>query len=189
MTSCVFGVFRAYVEGSDDPEAVLDDKDQPLPAFEEGDPLTCSKIEALGHETRPPSRFTEATLVKMLETRGIGRPSTYASIIDTIQRRGYVRAERKQLLPTFTAMVVTGLLEKSLGRVVDVEFTASMESWLDEIAVGGDPSCLESFYNQDLLAGLKLESSSPSGNLYVDRRQVCTSPSPTWPLRICRVHG
>ncbi|MEJ2666979.1 MAG: type I DNA topoisomerase [Deinococcales bacterium] len=85
------GYFRAYVEGSDDPEAALEDREQPLPELAEGDVLDIVEVSAEGHETKPPARFTEASLVKLLESEGIGRPSTYASIIDTIQRRGYAR--------------------------------------------------------------------------------------------------
>ncbi len=162
------GFFRAYVEGTDDPEAVLEHKDQPLPPLAVGDPLDCKALEAMGHETRPPARYTVATLVKALETKGIGRPSTYASIIDTIQRRGYVRTERQQLVPTFTAMAVTKLLEQTLGRVMDIEFTASMEAWLDEIALGGDAKeYLGSFYNADLMNGLREGEQ-------INARSVCT---------------
>ena len=162
------GFFRAYVEGTDDPEAVLEHKDQPLPKLEIGDSPGCRELEALGHETRPPARYTVATLVKALETKGIGRPSTYASIIDTIQRRGYVRNERQQLIPTFTAMAVTKLLEQTLGRVMDIEFTASMEAWLDEIALGGDAlEYLESFYNAELMGGLREGEQ-------INARSVCT---------------
>ena len=162
------GFFRAYVEGTDDPEAVLEDRDQPLPALEVGEALNCNALDAVGHETRPPARYTVATLVKSLETEGIGRPSTYASIIDTIQRRGYVRNERKQLIPTFTAMAVTQLLEQTLGKVVDVDFTASMEAWLDQIAVGQDAQeYLAQFYETDLLSCI-------SKGEQIEARSVCT---------------
>src|SRR5690606_29396759 len=127
------GFFRAYVEGSDDPEAALEDQDAVLPALRQGDAVLARAFEAVGHETKPPARFTEATLVKELEARGIGRPSTYASIIGTIQSRNYVFTRSKQLIPTFTAMAVTGLLEQTLAPVVNVEFTAEMEERLDRI--------------------------------------------------------
>jgi len=162
------GFFRCYVEGTDDPEQVLDDRDQPLPDLIEGEAIELAALEALGHETRAPSRYTEATLVKALEEQGIGRPSTYASIIDTIQRRGYVQTAARQLVPTFTAMAVTRLLEQTLSRVVDVEFTASMESWLDDIADGtGAEQYLERFYKDQLLVGV-------AQGEQIDPRTVCT---------------
>ncbi|MCA9561425.1 MAG: type I DNA topoisomerase, partial [Myxococcales bacterium] len=165
------GFFRAYVEGTDDPEQVLDDRDQPLPPLSEGEQVACIELDAVRHETRPPARYTEATLVKALETQGIGRPSTYATIIDTVQARGYVRNAQRQLVPTFTAMAVTGLLEETLGKVVDVEFTASMEGWLDDVAVGADAEkYLDRFYREDLLDGVE------KGEQF-DARSVCTITS------------
>ena len=143
------GFFRAYVEGSDDPEAALDDRDQPLPPLEEGQDLQCMKLEATGHETKPPARFTEASLIKVLEKEGIGRPSTYATIMDTIVARGYVRRERSQLIPTFTAFATNSLLEEQFENLVDVGFTAEMEQILDEIATGDKKSkpYLKTFYS------------------------------------------
>ena len=130
------GFFRAYVEGSDDPEAALESQETPLPRLEKGEVVDCRDLEAAGHETKPPARYTEATLVKALEAEGIGRPSTYASIIDTIQERGYVFKQRKELVPTFTAFAVTGLMENHFHDLVDLKFTAHMEQELDEIAAG-----------------------------------------------------
>lgn len=130
------GFFRAYVEGSDDPEAALEDQNTPLPPLAIDEEVDCRDLEALGHETKPPARYTEATLVKALEAEGIGRPSTYASIIDTIQQRGYVFKQRKELVPTFTAFAVTQLLEDHFNDLVDLNFTASMEQKLDDIANG-----------------------------------------------------
>ena len=95
-------------------------------------------LEAVGHETQPPARFTEASLVKMLEAEGIGRPSTYATIIGTIIDRGYVDQQGNQLIPTYTAFAVTDLLERHFPSLVDTRFTARMEEELDEIAEG-DP--------------------------------------------------
>ncbi|MEJ2358723.1 MAG: type I DNA topoisomerase [Deinococcales bacterium] len=130
------GFFRAYVEGSDDPEAALDDREQPLPELARGDALIADGVDAEGHETKPPARFTEASLVKLLEGEGIGRPSTYASIIDTIMRRGYARKNGSQLVPTFTAFATNNLLERQFAQLVDTEFTANMEAALDDIATG-----------------------------------------------------
>ena len=130
------GFIRAYVEGSDDPEAALDDKEVVLPALVVGDTPDCRALDAVKHETQPPARYTEASLVKALEEQGIGRPSTYASIMDTIQARGYVRQDGKALVPTFTAFAVTALLEERIAPLVDTQFTAKMESQLDEIARG-----------------------------------------------------
>jgi DNA topoisomerase-1 len=128
------GYLRAYVEGSDDPEAQLDDRENPLPPLAEGDELPIDTIEPRGHATQPPGRYTEASLVKRLEELGVGRPSTYASIIGTIQERDYVRKRGTALVPTWTAFVVTKLLEGNFGHLVDYAFTAHMEDDLDEIA-------------------------------------------------------
>ncbi len=143
------GFFRAYVEGSDDPRAALEDQEVLLPSLDEGDELDLRELEALSHQTRPPARYTEAALVKALEAEGIGRPSTYAAIISTIQDRGYARREAKQLVPTFTAFAVTQLLEEHFPDLVDLGFTAGMEDSLDEIAEGEIEwrSYLESFYS------------------------------------------
>lgn len=130
------GFLRAYVEGSDDPDAALENQEVPLPPLKVGDRPNCKEIEAIGHETQPPARFTEASLVKTLESEGIGRPSTYASVIGTIVDRGYVQQKGNALVPTFTAFAVSTLLEKHFPDLVDLRFTARMESTLDEIATG-----------------------------------------------------
>jgi DNA topoisomerase-1 len=130
------GFFRAYVEGSDDPEAALEDQEVILPPLQVGDTPACKELEAVGHETQPPARYTEASLVKTLEKEGIGRPSTYASIIGTIIDRGYVQMRQKALVPTFTAFAVTSLLEQYFPDLVDKGFTSKMEQTLDEIATG-----------------------------------------------------
>lgn len=130
------GFFRAYVEGSDDPEAAIEDKDAPLPALAEGEALDLGGLEAAGHETKPPGRYTEASLVKALEAHGVGRPSTYATILSTIQDRGYVRKASGALVPTFTAFAVTALLESDFQSLVNIGFTAAMEEDLDRIAEG-----------------------------------------------------
>jgi DNA topoisomerase I len=130
------GFFRAYVEGSDDPDAAIEDQEVILPPLKQGDTPVCKLLEAIGHETQPPARYTEATLVKTLESEGIGRPSTYASIIGTIIDRGYVQRQGNGLLPTFTAFAVTSLLEKNFPDLVDTGFTARMEQTLDDISTG-----------------------------------------------------
>lgn len=130
------GFFRAYVEGSDDPNAAIDNQEVILPPMKVGDHPECRALDAIGHETQPPARFTEASLVKMLESEGIGRPSTYASIIGTIIDRGYAQAMGNALVPTFTAFAVTSLLEKYFPDLVDTSFTARMEHTLDEISMG-----------------------------------------------------
>ncbi len=130
------GFLRAYVEGSDDPEAKLEDREVILPEMKEGDRVTAGLIEALSHTTKPPARFTEASIVQQLEKEGIGRPSTYASIIDTILDRGYARKLGNALVPTFTGVAVMQLLENYFENLVDYKFTSEMEESLDEIAEG-----------------------------------------------------
>jgi DNA topoisomerase-1 len=134
------GFLRAYVEGSDDPDAELESTERRLPQVAVGDPLAVRGLEPNGHTTSPPARFTEASLVKQLEELGIGRPSTYASIISTIQDRGYVWKKGTALVPTWLAFAVIGLLEQHFGRLVDYGFTASMEDDLDAIAGGNGDS-------------------------------------------------
>ncbi|WP_293127370.1 type I DNA topoisomerase [Microcoleus sp. bin38.metabat.b11b12b14.051] len=130
------GFLRAYVEGSDDPNAALEDQEVILPALKVGDKPNCKDVGAVGHETQPPARYTEASLVKMLESEGVGRPSTYASIIGTIVDRGYAKLIANALIPTFTAFAVTTLLETHFPDLVDTGFTSRMEQTLDEIATG-----------------------------------------------------
>jgi len=130
------GFFRAYVEGSDDPDAALEEKEITLPPLKVGDHPVCRELNTVGHETQPPARYTEAALVKMLESEGIGRPSTYASIIGTICDRGYVQLVNNALIPTFTAFAVTNLLEEHFPNLVDPSFTSKMEQTLDDISTG-----------------------------------------------------
>jgi DNA topoisomerase-1 len=130
------GFLRAYVEGSDDPDAELEEQERVLPPLEVKDTLKADKVDAKGSQTQPPARYTEASLVKELEDRGIGRPSTFASIIQTIQDRGYVFKKGTALVPTFTAFAVINLLEQHFGELVDYAFTASMETDLDAISEG-----------------------------------------------------
>jgi len=145
------GFFRAYVEGSDDPDAAIENQEVLLPALAQGDALSCRQLEAIGHETQPPARYTEATLVKVLESEGIGRPSTYATVIGTIIDRGYVRLVNNSLIPTFTAFAVTALLEQNFPDLVDVHFTARMEQTLDDISTGEVEwlPYLKAFYSGD----------------------------------------
>ncbi|MFJ7968757.1 type I DNA topoisomerase [Streptomyces sp. NPDC096324] len=130
------GFLKAYVEGADDPNAELDDRERRLPQVGEGDPLSAEDMTVDGHATKPPARYTEASLVKELEEREIGRPSTYASIIGTILDRGYVFKKGTALVPSFLSFAVVNLLEKHFGRLVDYDFTAKMEDDLDRIARG-----------------------------------------------------
>ncbi|MEZ0392812.1 MAG: type I DNA topoisomerase, partial [Pseudobdellovibrionaceae bacterium] len=142
------GFLRAYVEGSDDPEADLQEREVRLPALKEKDPLKCAQLDPTEHETKPPARYTEASLVQTMEKEGIGRPSTYASIIGTIIDRGYVKKQGTALVPTFTAMVVSKLLKNHLSQFVDLGFTSQMERSLDTIADGelNSEKYLESIY-------------------------------------------
>ena len=130
------GFRRAYVEGTDDPEAELADQERILPALSEGERVPVQSAEAKGHDTQPPDRYSEATLIKKLEDLGIGRPSTYASVMKTIDRRGYVWKKGKSLVPAFRAFAVVNLLQTYFADLVDYQFTASMEDDLDEIAQG-----------------------------------------------------
>lgn len=130
------GFFRAYVEGSDDPDAALENQEVILPNLQKGDHPNCKKLEVMNHETQPPARYSEASLVKTLESEGVGRPSTYASIIGTIIDRGYAQMRNKTLIPTFTAFAVVSLLEEHFKDLVDTKFTSKMEQTLDEIATG-----------------------------------------------------
>ncbi|MEV6434196.1 type I DNA topoisomerase [Streptomyces anulatus] len=142
------GFMKAYVEGADDPNAELDDRERRLPQVAEGDALSSDEITVDGHATKPPARYTEASLVKELEEREIGRPSTYASIIGTILDRGYVFKKGTALVPSFLSFAVVNLLEKHFGRLVDYDFTARMEDDLDRISRGEAQSVpwLKRFY-------------------------------------------
>ena len=135
--SLVFpGFFKAYVEGFDDPEQALNNREVHLPKLNTGDDVKVIHLNSNHHETKPPARYTEASLVQKLEKEGVGRPSTYASIIGTIQDRGYVKKVGNSLQSTFTALIVTKLLENHLSDYVDLNFTSEMEKALDQIAEG-----------------------------------------------------
>lgn len=179
------GFFRAYVEGSDDPEAALEDRDAPLPPLAKGDNLGCNKVEASGHQTKPPARYTEASLVKMLEKEGVGRPSTYATIMDTIMNRGYAQKRGNQLIPTFTAFATNNLLEKQFDKLVDLGFTANMEQVLDDISHGDVKAkpYLEKFYDGDY--GLQYRISE--GLDRIDPKEVSTVAFSKWGEYVIRV--
>ncbi|MFL6055241.1 MAG: type I DNA topoisomerase [Actinoallomurus sp.] len=151
------GFLKAYVEGADDPTSLLDDQERRLPQLEEDDRVTATELDAEGHSTRPPARYTEATLVKELEDREIGRPSTYASIMGTILDRGYVFKKGTALVPSFLAFAVVNLMEKHFGELVDYDFTARMEDALDAISRGEAERVrwLQRFYFGDGQDGLK----------------------------------
>lgn len=159
------GFFRAYVEGSDDPDAALEGQEVLLPALKVGDAPLGEAVEAVGHQTQPPARFSEAALVKTLEKEGIGRPSTYASIIGTIVDRGYATLQNNALTPSFTAFAVTALLEENFPDLVDTGFTARMESTLDEISHGQVSwlPYLESFYKGE--KGLENQVAQREGDI------------------------
>ncbi len=159
------GFFRAYVEGSDDPDAALEGQEVLLPALKEGDTPACKAVEAQGHQTQPPARYSEAALVKTLEREGIGRPSTYASIIGTIQDRGYATLQNNALVPSFTAFAVTALLEQHFPDLVDPGFTARMENSLDDISAGKMPwlPYLEKFYKGE--EGLEAQVQKREGEI------------------------
>jgi len=159
------GFFRAYVEGSDDPSAALEQQEVMLPHLMAGDHLNIVTNDAISHETKPPARYTEAALVKILEKEGIGRPSTYASIIGTIVDRGYAQISNNSLAPSFTAFAVTALLEEHFPDLVDTTFTAKMESSLDEISSGNLEwlPYLETFYKGK--NGLEIKVQKTEGDI------------------------
>ncbi len=132
------GFLRVYREGRDDDAA--DPSERRLPRLTQGQKVERVGVEALGHSTKPPARYTDATLIKKLEEQGIGRPSTYASIISVIVDRGYVRKVAKQLVPTFRAFLAMEVLENNFGELMDLRFTARMDEALDEISEGKDDS-------------------------------------------------
>ena len=179
------GFLRAYVEGSDDPDADLEDQERVLPPLRVSQQLDARSLDPKGHETQPPARWTEASLIRELEERGIGRPSTYASILQTIQDRGYVLKRGSALVPTFVAFAVVNLLEQHFPDLVDLNFTARMEERLDEIAEGtrdskpwlrtlyfGDPNAPD----DDPLARQGLHDTIEGGWEAIDARAVSSIP-------------
>ncbi|MGH3333372.1 MAG: type I DNA topoisomerase, partial [Nocardioidaceae bacterium] len=170
------GFLKAYVEGSDDPNAESDDRETKLPAVAEGDVVSAASVKASGHETKPPARYTEATLIRELEEREIGRPSTYASIIRTILDRGYVYKKGTALVPAWLAFSVIRLLEEHFTRLVSYEFTAGMEDVLDEIAAGRrerEASLAEFYFGTGDVEGLK-RLVTELGE--IDARELATFP-------------
>lgn len=170
------GFLRAYVAGSDDPEAELEDSERHLPDLTVGQDLRASSVTASGHSTQPPARYTEASLVRALEELGVGRPSTYASIIGTIQERGYVWRKGSALVPSFTAFAVVGLLEQYFGELVNYGFTASMEDELDLIAAGREESVpyLTRFYLGNGHVGLRKAVADHLSD--IDAREINSIP-------------
>ena len=170
------GYFRAYVEGSDDPEAELADRETLLPKVSENESLDTKELETAFHNTLPPPRFTEGSLIRELEQRGIGRPSTWASIVQLVLSRDYAFKKGSALVPTFTAIAVVGLLEEHFANLLDYEFTANLEDDLDAISRGEFESIqyLKSFYYGNGHPGVKeLVAKGESG---IDPRIVCGIP-------------
>lgn len=166
------GYMRAYVEGSDNPDGKLADRERFLPTMKEGQRLGCKKLTPEEHNTKPPARFTEASVIKEMEKQGIGRPSTWASIIGRIQEKEYIHNKKGSLVPTFLAVAVTQLLENHFSSLVDSQFTSKMEDELDSISRGdSDPlPFMNGFYfGNDENPGLEkmLENE-------IDIRKACT---------------
>ena len=170
------GFLRAYVEGSDDPEGELADKETLLPSVEQNELVTTLGMQAKGHTTQPPPRYSEATLTRTLEERGIGRPSTYASIIETIQARDYVFKKGNALVPSWIAFSVVRLLEEHFPNLVDYEFTAQMEDLLDSISrhEAEHKNYLREFYFGNGKPGLK--QNLKSKEVEIDPREISRFP-------------
>ena len=169
------GFLKAYVEGTDEGKAT-DDQETRLPQLAEGDSVAAASVTANGHETKPPSRYTEATLIKELEEREIGRPSTYASIIGTILNRGYVYKKGTALVPAWLAFSVIRLLTEHFPRQIDYTFTARMEDVLDEIAAGRkdrSTELAEFYFGTGDVEGLK---TLVDGLGDIDARELATFP-------------
>jgi len=173
------GFLAAYEEGRDDDataRAQAADEERRLPKLSVGVALDVLRADADGHETSPPARYTEATLVKAMEEKGIGRPSTYATIMGTIQDRGYVNSRGSALIPTWLAFAVTRLLEEHFGNLVDYDFTASMEEGLDRIANGEEERVgwLTRFYFGDEAISLEGLSHLVADLGEIDAREIST---------------
>ncbi|NNN21026.1 MAG: type I DNA topoisomerase [Acidimicrobiales bacterium] len=172
------GFLAAYEEGNDDSDSSEGESGTSrLPQLVVGEALTCGEMTPKEHSTQPPPRYSEASLIKALEEMGVGRPSTYASIIDTIQQRGYVWKKGTGLVPTWTAFSVVGLLERYFAELVDYGFTASMEDDLDEIATGSQemvPWLRKFYFGTEELPGLKPAVETRLGE--IDAREINTLP-------------
>ena len=170
------GFLRAYVEGSDDPQAELADKETILPTVVEDQKVDCRQLDGKSHTTQPPARFSEAALTRELEKMGIGRPSTYAAIIDTILAREYVFKKGRALVPTWVAFSVVRLLEDHLPNLIDYQFTAQMEDFLDSISrhEAGHLEYLHNFFFGDETPGLKIRVAEKIKE--VDARDVSRFP-------------
>ena len=171
------GFLKAYVEGTDH-GAASDDAETRLPQLAEGDAVSAASLAAAGHETKPPARYTEATLIKELEDREIGRPSTYASIIGTILNRGYVYKKGTALVPAWLAFSVVRLLTEHFPRQIDYEFTAQMEDALDEIAAGRsdrNTELAEFYFGAGDVDGLKTLVNELGD---IDAKELATFPVP-----------
>jgi DNA topoisomerase-1 len=166
------GFLRAYVEGFDDPDAELADQEKILPKMVEGEALKTEKLDAIGHDTQPPARFTEGSLIKELERLGIGRPSTWATIVDVVLSRSYAFKKGTALIPTFLAQALTGLMEKNFTNLMDYEFTAKLEDDLDAIARGEAENIgyLRKFYFGNGHPGL--QAMVEHGEKTIDPREV-----------------
>ena len=166
------GFLRAHVEGSDDPQQELAGKESLLPALTPQQDLDCQDVSSNGHTTKPPARYNEASLTRKLEEMGIGRPSTYASIIETILAREYVFKKGNALVPTWVAFAVSRLLEEHLASLVDYQFTAQMEDFLDAVSRGEAEHLvyLKEFYFGDKEPGLKERIATNIEN--IDARQI-----------------
>jgi len=170
------GFLKAYVEGTDDAATSKDDAETRLPSLTEGDSVSAASLSANGHDTKPPSRYTEATLIKELEEREIGRPSTYASIIGTILNRGYVYKKGTALVPAWLAFSVVRLLEEHFTRQISYEFTAGMEDVLDDIAGGRrdrNTELAEFYFGSGNVVGLK---TLVDGLGEIDAKELATFP-------------
>ena len=166
------GFLKAYVQGSDDPEEELENQEKILPKMEKGERADLMGVETKAHQTKPVARYTEASLIKELEARGIGRPSTYATIMDTIVRREYVFKQGSALVPTFVAFAVVFLMEKYFSHLVDYQFTAEMEEDLDKIADGKKKAVpyLKDFY----FGASEHKGLTDLINQDIDAKEVCT---------------